>query len=387
MNMNTRILASLLGACLLPLGSVVSLPAHASVSVGVSITLAPPELPVYEQPPLPAPGYLWMPGYWAYGPDGYYWVPGTWVLPPRVGYLWTPGYWGWSSGFYFWHAGYWGPSVGFYGGINYGYGYFGVGYQGGYWRGDRWYYNRACNRFDDRVHVTNVYERTVVNNITVNRVSYHGGRGGIERAPLREELSAARGPHLRLTPDQRRHEIAAGHDREFLASVNRGRPALAATARPAMFDAHARGQDSHSRGQPARLDRPPGAQGGFGHDTRSGQPRIDRPGGVERMPAGPRSPDRPNRADRPADRAYRVDRPSGTDRPVNRAPMERSAGDRAPMQREPMRRAPAERTPGGAGGPGAGHAPVQRGPVERGSERGRPERGSDRQGPGDRGPR
>ncbi|MFO1465267.1 MAG: YXWGXW repeat-containing protein [Steroidobacteraceae bacterium] len=283
--MNTRILASLLGACLLPLGSVVSLPAHASVSVGVSITLAPPELPVYEQPPLPAPGYLWMPGYWAYGPDGYYWVPGTWVLPPRVGYLWTPGYWGWSSGFYFWHAGYWGPSVGFYGGINYGYGYFGVGYQGGYWRGDRWYYNRACNRFDDRVHVTNVYERTVVNNITVNRVSYHGGRGGIERAPLREELSAARGPHLRLTPDQRRHEIAAGHDREFLASVNRGRPALAATARPAMFDAHARGQDSHSRGQPARLDRPPGAQGGFGHDTRSGQPRIDRPGGVERMPA------------------------------------------------------------------------------------------------------
>ncbi len=369
MNMNTRILAPLLGACLLSLGSVVALPAHASVSVGVSITLAPPELPVYEQPPLPAPGYLWMPGYWAYGPDGYYWVPGTWVMPPRVGYLWTPGYWGWSSGFYFWHAGYWGPRVGFYGGINYGYGYFGVGYQGGYWRGNRWYYNRACNRFDDRVHVTNVYERTVVNNITVNRVSYHGGRGGIERAPLREELSAARGPHLRLTPDQRRHEVAAGHDREFLASVNRGRPALAATARPAMFDAHARGQDSHSRGQPVRVDRPPGAQGGFDHDTRSGQPRIDRS--------------------------------SGTDRPMNRAPMERSAGDRAPMQREPVRRAPVEqrverpveRTPGGAGGPSAGRAPVERGPAERGpvergpGGRGRPDRGPERQGPGDRDPR
>ena len=43
----------------------------------ISITIAPPELPVYEQPPLPAPGYIWTPGYWAYGPDGYYWVPGT----------------------------------------------------------------------------------------------------------------------------------------------------------------------------------------------------------------------------------------------------------------------------------------------------------------------
>ena len=38
-------------------------PAQAGLSVGVSITLAPPVLPVYEQPPLPAPGYIWTPGY------------------------------------------------------------------------------------------------------------------------------------------------------------------------------------------------------------------------------------------------------------------------------------------------------------------------------------
>lgn len=34
----------------------------------VSNVSPPPELPVYEQPPIPAPGYLWTPGYWASGP-------------------------------------------------------------------------------------------------------------------------------------------------------------------------------------------------------------------------------------------------------------------------------------------------------------------------------
>src|SRR5271165_3299176 len=101
---------------------------HAQIAVGVSIRIGPPALPVYSQPPIPAEGYLWTPGYWGYGPDGYYWVPGVWVMPPRVGVLWTPGYWGFEGGFYGWHAGYWGPHVGFYGGINYGFGYGGVGF-------------------------------------------------------------------------------------------------------------------------------------------------------------------------------------------------------------------------------------------------------------------
>ena len=37
----------------------------------VSITVAPPPLPVYVQPVCP-PGYMWTPGYWAWGDDGYY---------------------------------------------------------------------------------------------------------------------------------------------------------------------------------------------------------------------------------------------------------------------------------------------------------------------------
>src|SRR6202158_2360966 len=42
--------------------------ANAQAEISISVTIAPPELPVYEQPPVPGPGYLWTPGYWAYGP-------------------------------------------------------------------------------------------------------------------------------------------------------------------------------------------------------------------------------------------------------------------------------------------------------------------------------
>ena len=118
----------------------------------------PPELPVYEQPPIPAPGYVWAPGYWGIGPVGYYWVPGTWVLPPTVGLLWTPGYWGWRDGIYVWNAGYWGPHVGFYGGVNYGFGYGGVGYEGGRWDNGVFIYNRTVNNFGN-VTITHVYEK------------------------------------------------------------------------------------------------------------------------------------------------------------------------------------------------------------------------------------
>src|SRR6202050_5291789 len=115
----------------------------AQVGVSVQIGVAPPEIPVYVQPVCPADGYIWTPGYWAYGPNGYYWVPGVWVLAAEEGYLWTPGYWGFVGGFYVWHTGYWGPHIGFYGGVHYGFGYDGVGFVCGEWRGGAFYYNRA----------------------------------------------------------------------------------------------------------------------------------------------------------------------------------------------------------------------------------------------------
>ncbi len=48
--------------------------AHAQVGVGVSAAGtapdAPPPIPDYDQPEAPGDGYMWTPGYWAYGPGG-----------------------------------------------------------------------------------------------------------------------------------------------------------------------------------------------------------------------------------------------------------------------------------------------------------------------------
>ena len=202
----------------------------------ISVQIAPPVLPVYAQPLCPGPGYIWTPGYWAWGPDGYYWVPGTWVLAPEPGFLWTPGYWAFADSLYVWHAGYWGPVVGFYGGINYGFGYPGSGYYGGYWHGNDFYYNRTVNN----VNVTNVrvYNKTVTNNVNVTRVSHNGGPGGVQARPTQAQLAAERQHHQGPTTAQVQHQRTARNDRAQLASVNHGRPAVFATSRPGAFTTH-----------------------------------------------------------------------------------------------------------------------------------------------------
>jgi hypothetical protein len=219
--------------CLILALVVLAISASSFAGVFVSVNIAPPVLPVYAQPPCPGDGYIWTPGYWAYGPDGYFWVPGTWVVAPEPGFLWTPGYWGWNGGVYLWHAGYWGPHIGFYGGVNYGFGYFGEGYEGGYWRGRTFFYNRSVNN----VTITNVhiYNRTVINNVTVNRVAYNGGPGGIDRRPSHEQERFMHERHFEATRMQVDHEHGARGNRELLASVNHGRPAIAATERPGEF--------------------------------------------------------------------------------------------------------------------------------------------------------
>jgi hypothetical protein len=241
---------------------VLPLAAPAGVFVGVSVNIAPPALPVYVQPAIPAPGYLWTPGYWAWAPTGYYWVPGTWVMPPSAGVLWTPGYWGWANGAYLWHAGYWGPHIGFYGGVNYGYGYGGVGYEGGYWHGKQFLYNTTVNNVRS-INVTNVYTRTVVNNTTVTRVSYNGGSGGVVARPSPAELSAAHERHVAFTSEQRAHESMARGDESLRASVNGGHPRIGATARPASFTGHdvvaARGAPAGAHAEAPRAASPPTA--------------------------------------------------------------------------------------------------------------------------------
>jgi hypothetical protein len=212
-----------------------ALPLVAEAAISISVNIAPPPLPVYVQPVIPGEGYLWTPGYWRWDPISadYFWVPGTWVAPPAVGLLWTPGWWGWGGGGYLWHGGYWGSRVGFYGGVNYGYGYVGSGYHGGYWRGGIFNYNRSVNNIDPRF-ARNVYNTTVIENHT--RVSFNGGQGGLMARPDREERMANAEHHFAPTSLQQQHERVAMSTPGQRASFNHGAPTLAAMPRPA--DAH-----------------------------------------------------------------------------------------------------------------------------------------------------
>jgi hypothetical protein len=231
-------------------------PASSFAGVLISVNIAPPVMPVYEQPPCPEPGWMWTPGYWAYGPEGYYWVPGSWVPAPYEGALWTPPYWGWSSGLYIFHPGYWGHHVGYYGGINYGFGYMGVGFAGGYWRGHDFLYNTAVVRVNN-VHIRNVYvdRRIVERNTIVNerRVSFNGGRDGIRHDMRPEEREAMRDRHMSETSMQMHHMEAARKDRSFYARNNGGHPQTVAAERPLGFH----GNEGNSRPQTFNNNRGP----------------------------------------------------------------------------------------------------------------------------------
>jgi len=201
--------------------------------IGISVSFGPPAIPIYEQPICPGDGYIWTPGFWDYDDeDGYYWVPGTWVEAPQPGYLWTPGYWGWGGSGYIFHDGYWGEHVGFYGGINYGYGYGGRGYEGGRWDRGRFYYNTSVNRVNVTI-IHNTYNTRVVENRT--RVSYNGGRGGISSRASAQEESYGRERHIERVSAQQQHIEQARSNPALRATTNRGRPPIAATQRPTEF--------------------------------------------------------------------------------------------------------------------------------------------------------
>ena len=218
--------------------SAMSTPALAQIGFSFSVGFAPPPLPVYEQPVCPGDGYLWTPGYWAWDPDAedYYWVPGTWVLAPEVGFFWTPPYWGWYNGAYVFYDGYWGPQVGFYGGIDYGFGYFGEGFVGGRWEGGHFFYNREVVNINTTI-IHNVYNERVEHNY-VNHVSYNGGEGGINARPTPQQESFARERHIGPVAAQTQHINAARGNPELRASANHGKPPVAATPRPGDFKGH-----------------------------------------------------------------------------------------------------------------------------------------------------
>ena len=211
---------------------------HAWSQGVVSIDIAPPPLLDYAQPVVPGEGYVWMPGYWSWNADdlNYYWVPGTWVLAPQAGYLWTPGYWAFENTGYFWHIGYWGRQVGFYGGINYGYGYFGSGYQGGRWDGGAFRYNRAVSNVNIQI-IHNVYNAPVQDRQRDHGPSFNGGRLGVRVQPTERQRQFQAEEHGGPRPEQIAHEAAARAADTQRATGPHGRPNVAATPRAAEFTA------------------------------------------------------------------------------------------------------------------------------------------------------
>jgi len=259
------------------------IPASSYAGVLISVGFAPPVLPVYVQPACPQPGWMWTPGYWAYGDDGYYWTPGAWVPAPYVGALWTPPYWGWSGGLYIFHPGYWGPHVGYYGGVNYGFGYMGIGFAGGVWRGGIFAYNTAVVHVGvgpgwggNRVYVdrTVVERTTIINN---NHVSFNGGPGGINHAPTAEERTAMHEQHMGATAAQQQHFAAARADRASYAKNNGGHPQNMASARPMGYANHGNqgGANNQSRPQYQQHQQPQshGNAQPSRNESRQSQPR------------------------------------------------------------------------------------------------------------------
>ncbi len=196
------------------------------------------------------------------------------------------------------------PTVGFYGGINYGFGYTGVGYAGGYWHGGDFFYNRSVNNVNV-VNVHNVYNTTVINNnVTVNRVAYNGGPGGIAAQPTPAEMKAANEPHVEPTSEQLQHQTMAQNNRDLLASVNHGKPAIAATAKPAEF--------SHGAVAATRAGAP------YRAPTSTNEPRannsVPRPGNEGRGEMSPNEASRASEATRPGSN---VPRPANSYREAN----------------------------------------------------------------------
>jgi len=199
-------------------------------------TQPPPALPVYQQPPAPADGYIWQPGYWAWSPTGYYWVPGAWVEPPYEGALWTPGYWGFYGARYSFYPGHWGLHIGFYGGINYGFGYIGLGYEGGYWNGGHFFYNRVYNNINVRT-VHNVYRYNAGNRVAnAPRTSYRGGPGGVQTRPRPSEGAAWHEPTAPRMNSQVQHAQTYSAVRGQYAAQNHGKPASPAVSKPLAAD-------------------------------------------------------------------------------------------------------------------------------------------------------
>jgi hypothetical protein len=220
--------------------------------------------------------------------------------------------------------GYWGSSVGFYGGVNYGFGYGGRGFEGGRWDRGVFRYNRSVTNVNTTI-IRNVYIKKVVVRPLATHTSFNGGPNGVRAQPTVAERRVAKSNHIERTAVQVQHEQAARKAPEQRASTNHGQPQVAATPKPADLkgpgavparaDKPGRADAPARADQPARADRPARAEPPARLD---GAARTDQPARVER-PARAEPPVRTE----PAVKANRPDRPARdlTPAPAGTSPM------------------------------------------------------------------
>ena len=331
--------------------------AQAQVSFDISVGFAPPPLPIYDQPPIPGPDYIWTPGYWAWDPDvyDYYWVPGTWTEAPQPGLLWTPPWWGFENGAYGFHEGYWGPQVGYYGGVDYGFGYDGDAYQGGYWRNNHFFYNSSVNNVRN-AHLAYVYQKPVV--INRRATASFNGPGGVTARPTAAQLAAARAPHIAPTTLQTHNVKAAAATPTLRASANHGAPPVAATAKPGAFSGPGVVKTAHAGG--AYKPPPAAIQRQLQAKAAHGGPAAPTTASVGPKPASP-GPKPASAAVAAHGAAVTTHGPTSDSRPYDA---------RAGVGRRIGRRASRRRLDSGSRAQGANH-PHTRGTAE-GSDRGCP---------------
>ena len=300
-------------AFLLGIGALAAAPtaSQAYIGIGINVGFAPPALALLRtasDPRLRVYLDAWLLGM---GPRFSRLLLGARNLDPSAPYRLSVDPWllGLARWFLCLQCRILGPHIGFYGGVNYGFGYNGFGYGGGEWRGNNFFYNRSVNNVRN-VNITNVYDRTVVNNNSNNRVSFNGGNGGVRAQPTPEQAAAAHEQHVGVTPAQQQHFQAARMQPNLRASVNHGAPPVAATPRPAAFSGAgvvpARGGGNYRAPNPAAQAGRPGGPGGYGPRPNEGQgsrpyapnasenrpspyrPAVANEGGYRPGPQGPR---------------------------------------------------------------------------------------------------
>jgi hypothetical protein len=290
---------------------LLALPTGSFAGVFLSINIAPPALQVYQQPLCPTDGYLWTPGYWGYGDAGYYWIPGAWVAPPQAGFLWTPGYWGFAGGLYSFNAGYWGPTVGFYGGVNYGFGYGGNGFDGGRWQGGHFSYNTAVSRVNTSV-IHNTYNQNV--SYGNNRTSFNGA-GGISARPSSEQTAMARQHNQPAAaanygrpasaPVAQQRAVAGGPTQARQTTENHGRPANTEAARPAATQASASNRSPEPQNRMATRATPTSARPEPEHQAAAARPAPQQTRAASPQPVRQVASNRSEAPSRPAPQQQR----------------------------------------------------------------------------------